>query len=182
MNKRERIETIILYVVFICYILLLIKMLFLSRTSLAELFDSERFFSRSINLIPFDTISLYVSSGSAAITRFAFSNVVGNIAVFIPLGMYLLLFKKDKRIAVNLLLIFIASVSAELIQWVFGLGAADIDDVILNCLGGLLGILGYKLLLLLLHDQQKVRTAGAIVSVIGLPFILYLLFIVQMRF
>ncbi len=53
MNKRKRIETVILYGIFICYILLLIKILFLSRVSLLELFNNHRTVVRSINLIPF---------------------------------------------------------------------------------------------------------------------------------
>ena len=63
MNKRERIETVFLYGVFICYILLLIKILFLSRVSLLELFHSQRTISRSINLIPFHSIMEYISGG-----------------------------------------------------------------------------------------------------------------------
>lgn len=98
MNKRERIKTVFLYGVFICYILLLIKILFLSRISHLE--------HRSINLIPFYSIMEYISGRSANIKAFAFSNVVGNIVIFIPFGTYLSLFKNDKRVITNLLFIF----------------------------------------------------------------------------
>jgi len=183
MNKRERIETVFLYGVFICYILLLMKILFFSRISPLELFNNQRTLSRSINLIPFYSIMHYLSGGSAAIKAFAFSNVVGNIAIFIPLGIYLSLFKKDKRVITNLLFIFIVSLSVEIIQWLLGIGASDIDDIILNCLGGWIGILGYKFLLFILRDEKKAHTAITVLSVIvGLPVILYLLFMVRMRF
>lgn len=174
MNKRERIKTIFLYGVFICYILLLIKILFLSRISNLE--------HRSINLIPFYSIKEYIFSDSATIKKFAFGNVVGNIAIFIPLGTYLLLFKNDKRVRTNLLFIFIVSLLVEIIQGIFGIGASDIDDVILNCLGGLIGILGYKFLLFILRDEKKLYTAITILSAIGLPRILFYLFIMKMRF
>lgn len=52
MKKRERIKTVFLYGVFICYILFLIKILFLSRVSLLELFNSQRTLFKSVNLIP----------------------------------------------------------------------------------------------------------------------------------
>ncbi len=71
MNKRERIETVFLYGVFICYILLLIKILLLSRISQ----NSEL---RSINLIPFYSIKEYIFSNSATIKKFSFGNVVGH--------------------------------------------------------------------------------------------------------
>ncbi|MCD2347096.1 VanZ family protein [Clostridium guangxiense] len=174
MNKRERIKTVFLYGVFICYILLLIKILFLSRISHLE--------HRSINLIPFYSIMEYISGRSANIKAFAFSNVVGNIVIFVPLGTYLSLFKNNKRVITNLLFIFIVSLFVEIIQGLSGIGASDIDDIILNCLGGLIGILGYKFLLFILRDEKKVYAAIAILSAIGLPCILYYLFMVRMRF
>ncbi|MBE6069600.1 MAG: VanZ family protein [Clostridium lundense] len=174
MNKRERIKRVFLYGVFICYILLLIKILFLSRISHLE--------QRSINLIPFYSIMEYVSGSSANIKAFAFGNVVGNIVVFIPLGTYLSLFKNDKRVITNLLFIFIVSLLVEIIQGILGIGASDIDDIILNCLGGLIGILGYRFLLFILRNEKKVHTAITILSAMGLPGILYYLFMMRMRF
>jgi glycopeptide antibiotics resistance protein len=181
MNKRERIETVFLYGVFICYILFLIKLLFLSRVSLLELFNSQRTLDKSINLIPFYSIKEYLFSNSATIKKFAFGNVVGNIVIFIPLGTYLSLFKNNKRVITNLLFIFIASLFIEIIQGLLGIGASDIDDIILNCLGGLVGILGYKFLLFILRDEKKVRVAITILSAIGLSVLLYLLFMVRLR-
>ncbi len=181
MNKRERIETVFLYGVFICYILFLIKLLLLSRVSLLDLFNSQRTLDRSINLIPFYSIKEYIFSNSATIKKFAFANVVGNIVIFIPLGTYLSLFKNNKRVITNLLFIFIVSLFIEIIQGILGIGASDIDDIILNCLGGLVGILGYKFLLFLLRDEKKVRVAITILSAIGLPVLLYLLFVVKLR-
>jgi len=181
MNKRERIKSVFLYGVFICYILFLMKLLLLSRVSLLELFNAQRTLSRSINLIPFHSIMEYLSGGSVNIRKFAFSNVVGNTEIFIPLGVYFSLLKKDKRVITNLLFIFLVSLFVEVIQGLSGIGSADIDDIILNCLGGLIGILGYKFLLLILRNEKKVRTATIILSAAGLPVILYLLFMVKLR-
>ena len=173
MNKRERIQTAFLYGVFICYILFLIKILLLSRISHSEL--------RSINLIPFYSITEYISGNTEDLKRFAFSNVVGNIVIFIPLGAYVFLFKKDKKVITNLLFIFIVSLFVEIIQGLLGVGASDIDDIILNCLGGLVGILGYKFLLFILRDEKKVRVVITLLSAIGLSVLLYLLFMVRLR-
>lgn len=174
MNKRERIKTVFLYGVFICYILFLLKILLLSRISHLE--------HRSINLIPFYSIMEYISGSTANLKKFAFSNLVGNIVIFIPLGIYLPLLKKDKRVITNLLFIFIVSLFVEIIQGLLGIGASDIDDIILNCFGGWVGILGYKFLLLLLRDEKKVRTTITILSaIVGLPVLLYLLFMVRLR-
>ncbi|WP_241243033.1 VanZ family protein [Paenibacillus whitsoniae] len=157
------------------------KLLILSRVSFLEIFSNQRTFHRSINLIPFNSIGEYIFSSSMTIKNFAFSNVVGNILIFIPLGTYLLLFKENKRVTTNLLIIFFVSLSVEIIQGLLGIGASDIDDIILNGLGGLIGILGYKLLAFLLRDEKKVRTVITLLSALGLPVIFYLLFMIRLR-
>lgn len=177
-NRRQQIETIIVYSVFICYLAFLFKLLFLSRVSNHDAANA----GNSVNLIPFRSITDYVVSNSANVKRFAFSNVIGNILIFVPLGGYLSLFRNKKRAISNLLLIAVASLLIEIIQGLTGIGAADIDDFILNSLGGFIGILGYKLLQLLFRDDKKVNTTIAILSVAGIPVLLYLLFVIRMRF
>lgn len=175
MNNSERFKRGFIYIVFICYTLLLIKILFLSRVSHLE--------HRSINLIPFHSMMAYISGRTTNLRTFAFGNVVGNIVIFIPLGFYLPLFKNDIRVWTNLLFVFAVSLFVEIIQGLSSIGTADIDDIILNCLGGLIGILGYKFLLVSLRGEKNVLTATVILSAIGLPLIiLYYLFIVRMRF
>ncbi|MCS7462997.1 VanZ family protein [Paenibacillus doosanensis] len=181
MNTRVRIQTVFLYGVFLCYLLFLFKLLLLSRVSLADLLDSHNAVDRSINLIPFHSIKEYIFSSSVTIKNFAFANVGGNIIIFIPLGTYVSLFKNNKRVLTNLLFIFLVSLLIEIIQGILGIGASDIDDIILNGLGGLIGILGYKFLLFVLRNEKKVSTAITILSAIGLPVILYLLFMVRLH-
>jgi glycopeptide antibiotics resistance protein len=78
------------------------------------------------------------------------------------------------------LFIFFVSLSVEITQGLLGIGTSDIDDIILNCLGGWIGILGYNFLAFILRDEKKVRTVITILSAIGLPVILYLLFMVRL--
>ncbi|MGE5627397.1 MAG: VanZ family protein [Solirubrobacterales bacterium] len=173
MINRENIKKAFIYFVLILYIFFLVKILLLSRVSHPEL--------RSINLIPFHSIMKYLSGSTVNLKRFAFSNLGGNILIFVPLGTYLPLFKKDKRVINNLFFIFIVSLIVEIIQGVFAIGASDIDDIILNSFGGFLGILFFKLLLSLLGDDKKIRTIISLLSVLGLPILLYLLFMVKLR-
>lgn len=177
LNKSERIETVFLYGVFICYLAFLFKLLFFSRVS----FHNTANTSTSINFIPFRSITDYLGSNSANVKRFAVSNVLGNIVIFVPLGGYLSLFRNRQNANSNLLQIVIVSLLTEIIQGFTGIGAADIDDLILNSLGGLAGILGYRLLVLLLGDAKKVRTTIAILSLAGLPVLYYLLFMIRLR-
>jgi len=180
MNKHKHAERVILYIIFSFYILLLVKLLFLSRLSTFAPIGGEKTASRYVNFIPFYSIMDYLFSSAEVVRRFSFTNLVGNIAVFIPLGVYLPLFKKNKNVSANLIIVFAVSLFAETVQWLFGIGAADIDDIILNCLGGLLGILLYKLFMFL-SSERRAHTTITGLSLSGLPIIFYLLFIAKMN-
>lgn len=89
--------------------------------------------NRSINVIPFSH-----SSGSSG-------EIVDNVLVFIPFG--LLLGVNFKRLGLwrKLLVVFVFSLTAEVLQYILAIGASDITDVITNTLGGLLGLMAYDL-------------------------------------
>lgn len=165
-SRKELFFDILLYAVFGLYLLLLAAILFRSRVG-----------ERSVNLIPFRTIGDYLAdlTGAAHLRSFALQNLLANIVIFIPLGVYAALFNRDKRIWKNLLIALGATVLAETAQTVFKLGHGDIDDVILNCLGGLLGILLCKGLYRLCGDEGKTRRIVAVAApVIGAAAILFL--------
>lgn len=137
---------------------------------------NRRSFS-SVNLVPFRTIISYLLSDNSILSSFAFSNVLGNIVLFIPLGVYLTLFNRDKRLYKNVLWIALISLTAEVIQYIFKIGASDIDDLILNVLGGFLGIAAYKTLLLVFKDVTKVRYAIEIIAPITGMVCFFILFL-----
>ena len=73
-------------------------------------------------------------------------NLVGNVIAFIPFGMFLpWLYAKCRRFSLTVLFSFEFSLFVEIIQLVFKVGSFDVDDILLNTLGGILGFLGYRL-------------------------------------
>lgn len=106
----------------------LFRLLFLSRVLILDLFNSQKTLDMSIKRIPFYSIKEYIFSNSVTIKKIAFSNLFGNIVIFIPLGTYLSLFKNNKRVITNLQFIFIVSLFIEIIQGLLGIGAPNIDD------------------------------------------------------
>ncbi|MBR3898448.1 MAG: VanZ family protein [Bacilli bacterium] len=90
------------------------------------------------NYIPFKEMFRY-SIGS----RLFIKNVLGNIVLFIPYGFFVsyLLDLKKKRSAFPLILL--VSVSIEITQLVIG-RVFDIDDILLNSLGGMIGFTFYR--------------------------------------
>ncbi len=172
MTVLTKTGTVVTWVVFVLYLVFLFKLLLFSRAPGSE---------RSVNLVPFATISDYLSSSSAGVRRFAIGNVLGNVVVFVPLGAFLPLLRRRIGTRTNLLVVIGTSVAVEIVQGVFGLGAADIDDVILNTLGGLVGIVFLTLLRVLLQRWSRLVASMAVLSLMAVPVLLYLLFAITLR-
>lgn len=163
---------VVVWAVFVLYLALLLKLLLFSRPPGSE---------HSLNLIPFASISDYLFGGSAVAHRFAAANVIGNIVAFVPFGAFLPLSRRRTGIWTNLLVVICASVAVEIVQGVFGLGASDVDDIILNTLGGLVGILFLTLLRMLLRRWDRVIAVMAVLSLLTVPILSYFLFAVRLH-
>jgi len=110
--------------------------------------------SDHINLIPGDySLRCYRNAWSTNtdLKGFCVINTVGNVVLFLPLGVLLPLVSSRFRLLKRVLVFACClSLSIEVIQFVlrfFGNArAVDIDDVILNTLGACLGFAVYKVL------------------------------------
>lgn len=94
-----------------------------------------------INFVPFHTIRSFIkySSGPGGVMI----NIVGNIVMFLPWGLGLPLLWKRYRSVLRLALMSLAlPVCIEFVQLFIG-RSVDIDDIILNFLGAMLGGLAY---------------------------------------
>ena len=100
---------------------------------LFELVTSTDFESYSNNFIPFKEIMRY-----SLTSKLFYKNVLGNVLLFIPFGYFVNNVLKNKRILVNIFITLITSISIELIQIYIG-RSFDIDDIILNIIGGIIG-------------------------------------------
>ena len=154
---------IIYWLILLFYLFLLIDTVFFSRDSL-----------RSVNLIPFNSIKEYIMVDNGfGEYRLVDMNIWGNVLMFIPLGIYILVHGKKLSLTKCVLLIIGSSVFIEIIQYIFARGATDIDDVILNTLGGVIGIGIYKIFAKIFKTDEKIKMAIATLSmVVGIPILL----------
>ena len=88
-----------------------------------------------VNLVPFKEMFRY-SFGSYKFIK----NVVGNIVLFIPFGFFVSYYLNSKKLGLPFLVTLIVTACAECIQYYIG-RTFDIDDIILNLIGGFLGYL-----------------------------------------
>ena len=101
---------------------------------------------REINLIPFyykEEISFHATE------------VLENVLIFVPFGIYLCLVFQRSRLRSKLLFIAGMSMLLEVCQYVLAVGRSDITDLITNISGGLIGIFLYNTVVRLFHNQRN---------------------------
>ena len=91
----------------------------------------------SNNFIPFKEIFRYNFA-----SRLFFKNVIGNMIMFLPYGFFISYYFQSKKPRLTIILTLIASFSIELVQMSIG-RVFDVDDILLNLAGGLLGFVVY---------------------------------------
>ena len=128
---------------------------------------------RSYSVIPFATIGEYLSGDELVNRAVALRNILGNIAMFIPCGLYVQTLSKNKSFKKGLIIVIITSIAIEIIQLIFAIGACDVDDLLLNTIGGIIGMLAYKVIRRFSRDDGRARMVVAVMSlIVGLPVML----------
>ncbi len=129
-------------------ILFILYLSILAFLTLAGRLYGGRAIYRSINIIPFATILQYLTS--FVNPNIVIMNIWGNIEAFMPMGLLLPVnFGRMRKFKKVLFVVLIVTFSIEVLQYITGSGASDIDDVILNVFGGILGYLIYRLVMIL---------------------------------
>ncbi|WP_312476386.1 VanZ family protein [Neobacillus sp.] len=142
------------------YLAILSKLILFKYFPLSEIinhfnFTYSEYHWRSTNIIPFKTIYFYLFLADINL-NIRIENLVGNIIGFMPFGFILpLLTKRFQNLRTILLATFCLSLTFELLQLIFEFGSFDVDDLILNTLGGILGYLPIKLVLFIIHSKKK---------------------------
>lgn len=127
---------------FVCYLLLLLYLLFLSEGFGHRLSEDREY---RYNLVPFREICRYWRYRTK-LGRLAFLNLGGNILGFCPFGFMLpILDCRCRSVVRTVSMGCCLSLAVECVQLVLRLGSFDVDDILLNTLGTLLGVLTFLL-------------------------------------
>ena len=124
------------WVLFLMYLALLVYFLFFAESYGRTVTDREY----SYNLVPFLEIKRFWQNREL-IGHFAvFINLAGNVLAFVPFGFFLPMLGSHARGLFRMgLFSFEFSLLVETIQLVSKVGSFDVDDLMLNTLGGILG-------------------------------------------
>lgn len=126
-HKKIELYKEIFGLIFVIYILLLFELLTAADTN----------YYHGMNLKPFTEITRYKFG-----TRLFNINVFGNIMIFIPFGLFISSYLNSKKVFSVFFVSVITSSFVELVQLRVG-RSFDIDDIILNVVGSIIGYLFY---------------------------------------
>ncbi|MCC0685378.1 VanZ family protein [Clostridioides sp. ZZV15-6383] len=170
-KKSEKLLLSIIYIIFLIYILMTIRIILFKDSAIYSIFKG---IFRSVNLIPFYTICQFITDSNIDFMR-ATVNIVRNIGIFIPMGIFFPIIFKNLNKKAIVISIILVSLGFESIQYILALGSSNIDDIILNSLGGIIGIAIYiDMNKLFPNDIKKFKAiigTSLVLGVIGLGMI-----------
>ena len=124
------------------------------------------------NFVPFKEIFRY-SFGS----RLFIKNIIGNMVMFVPYGFFVAYYVKPKNWKPLFGLVLIASLVIEVTQLAIG-RVFDVDDILLNVVGGIVGYMVYKTLNKLADISPKIFKSNLFLDIITIfIFVLFSLYI-----
>lgn len=128
------------------------------------------------NFIPFREILRY-----SVTSRLFFKNVLGNMIMFFPFGLFISYYLRVEKITLPLLLTMIASVSIECVQLSIG-RVFDVDDIFLNLLGGMIGYFLYRFLQKLYDRLPEFFRREWFLNILSILMLAGLVFVIVLMF
>lgn len=150
--KKRRIIGFFSRICFVIYMALLVYFLLLSD----GFGRSEGYSQYRYNLVPFQEIMRFIKYHEYIDFLSVVINLLGNIVAFMPFGALIRwVINRKIRWFQAMGYTFLFSLCVELLQLVAKVGVFDVDDLILNTFGGLLGFWVYYLLLLINRRSER---------------------------
>lgn len=128
--------------------------------------------TRSINLIPFS--EPVILNGKVDL-----SEMIMNVLIFVPLGIYAGTLFKRWITGQKILLFFLISLIIEGFQFILAVGAFDITDIINNTLGGIIGLMIYIGIEKVFRNGVKAQKFINIIATIGTVSMILFLFLLK---
>ena len=141
-EKHRKALRICSYIIFGVYIILLTYFLFFAEST-GRTFEGRTY---HYNLVLFKEIRRFFKYRDSLGNMAVVLNLVGNVVAFVPFGMFLpIMNRRFRSFFYMTFLTFEFSLIVELIQLVCKVGSFDVDDLLLNTIGGILGYLIFAL-------------------------------------
>lgn len=127
----------------------------------------------SLNDLPnFQSINLIPLEGTTIVNgHYDYAELGLNVLIFVPFGLYLSQIKPKMNIFLKTLIIAATSFIFELLQYAFVIGGTDVTDLIGNTLGGIVGMILYRVLLKVFKERShklinRIALVGTVITVV----------------
>ncbi len=127
------------------------------------------------NYVPFREIFRYDFGG-----RLFVKNIIGNVLMFVPYGFFIALYADLKKGKSAFFLIILASTAIECTQLMIG-RIFDVDDILLNVAGGMLGFYLYRSVNVLYHSLPEFFRKKIFLDIISVVILALAIFYVMWR-
>lgn len=130
--------------------------------------------NRQVNLIPFSE-ALFLNG------KMDLREMIMNVVIFIPLGIYAGVLFERWTLGKKLLLFFFMSLMFEALQFIFRIGAFDMTDIVTNTLGGIIGLMLFKVLEKAFKSLVRAQKFINVLASMGTVILIVLLFLLKMN-
>lgn len=137
----------VLYIIFLVYFLCFSE--WYGRTGVASEYR--------YNLELFKEINRFIEYREELGAFAVFTNLFGNILIFVPYGFFISMASKNRGFFKTLFYSFVLSLGVEFFQLFTKVGSFDVDDLLLNTAGGILGFILFVICNMIRrrHDVRK---------------------------
>lgn len=138
-RKKIGALSLVLLILYGCIVLYFV--LFSDRLGRADGYSTYRY-----NLIPFEEIRRFIIYRDYVSTEAFVLNLIGNLLVFFPIGILVPLWRTKETGGLRILIYtFLFTLCIESMQLITKVGVFDVDDLMMNTIGGMVGWLCYCL-------------------------------------
>ncbi len=146
-KKHKKLIRFWAWILFIIYLIMMVYFLFFSEQMGRTPSETYHY-----NLEPFAEIKRFLKYREQIGWYGVTLNLAGNVICFMPFGFVIPILSNRNRSFIRVtILSCICSVAVEITQLISRLGSCDVDDVILNTLGGMFGYILFAICMGIMH-------------------------------
>ena len=135
----------VLYIIFVFYFLLISEIY--GRTGEMQEYH--------YNLILFKEIKRFWNYRNQLGIFATATNLLGNVLIFLPFGFFMAMASKYRSFLFFVIYSFALSLTIELSQLFMKVGCFDVDDLLLNTIGGMIGFLAFSICNVMRRNYAK---------------------------
>lgn len=135
----------VLYIIFVFYFLLISEIY--GRTGEMQEYH--------YNLILFKEIKRFWNYRNQLGIFATATNLLGNVLIFLPFGFFMAMASKYRSFLSTVIYSFALSLTIELSQLFMKVGCFDVDDLLLNTIGGMMGFVAFSICNVIRRNYAK---------------------------